>query len=576
MKTFCINSKTQAAYLVIFLFMFAAMSGVLYFVISVFPISSSDIVMRSLDYFLIAFLAMPILMASWTGYIFYAVRKAKLTFDEQSIRFISTSLFNRVLPPWLKPFYIPYSDIKKIESGKLQPFVRIETQSGNARILFPTIFGNRRGEDILEELKTRIPPEIHEGMEPLSLSSSKWKKANTIQTITSLVFALAIVTSFLFDKDFSIRSTFTKAWEVHRRFPILQSPEAFSLTAPDDYWIITDKFRQYYVYHISHKNETRWKMPTVESNQNINFISNIGENPVVWMEDGVYYHNGSWQRIPYKNNLNVLFAQIMGVASKDKMWVVEKINDKYQILEVDALSGNWQIISLPESATKDDLSPQFIRGATNDQILVLISKGETARVNIYSDGEWKSQEYHLDLSEFKRIADMHLDHQNNLWVISEIGFGKEQSIEKISPNGKTLTTRLPLPSISGKHLNYNRIVIDSLERMWVSGAYPPFISVIQPKWDGESVILQTYSEDNSNFRQDFSIRPILSSTGQIMSIGDYISSIDSNLEELPEPFPVWLSNLDMTVVRLIIMSAYLPYILYLLWLQTRSQTVQDK
>lgn len=575
MKTFRINSKTQAAYLVIFLFMFAAMSGVLYFVISVFPISSSDIFMRSLDYFLIAFLAMPILMASWTGYIFYAVRKAKLTFDDQGIHFTSIPAFNRVLPPWLKPFNFEYKDIKKIEPGKLQPFLRIENQHGNATILFPIIFDNRQGKDVLEELQTHISFENFEGAKSTSLLSNKWKKANATQAVVGFILLLAITITVIFDKEFVFRSAFTKAWTVQQRFPFLQDIEAIAMKSQNDYWVVTNKFDQYSLYHFTDRKENRIELPPVETEEGVNFVSTIGANPVIWMRSKILYHNGSWQSTPYKNNLNLSLAYINGYAREDKMWVINKLDDKYQILVVDAFSGNIENLPLPASAIRDNLSPQIIRGS-NDKLLVLMWSKEISRVNIYSNDKWASQEYVVSIPEKQFVQDFFLDAENSLWVLRGNPFGDDFIVEKVSLTGESLITQLTPPSRINDYDRYDRLVVDFSGRMWISGTFPPFITVFQPQWNGEAEILRTFSEDNSNYRQDIDLHPVLFSDGKIWAFADYISIIDSNSDVLPAPLPEWLSNLDMTVVRLIIMSAYLPYLLYLLWMQTRSQALQGK
>ena len=575
MKTFHINSKTQIAYLILFLFMFAAMGGSLYFVFSMFSITTGDILIRSLFYFLVAFLTMPILMASWTGYIFYAVRKAKLTFDENGIHFTSIPTFNRVLPPWLKPFNIAYRDIKKIEPGKLQPFLRIESQRGSAIILFPTIFDNRQGKDVLEEFQTRIPSESFEGTLSTSLLPSKWRKANAIQAAVGLLLLLAMTITVMFDKEFSFRSVFTKAWTVQQRFPLFQDIEAFTMKSQSDYWVVTDKFDQYSVYHFTDGKEERLEHPPVETEESVNFVSAIGTNPVVWMKSKIFYHNGLWQSIPYENNMNFPLAYINGYANEDRMWVINKLDDRYQILEVDAVSGNVNTIPLPTSVIKDNLSPQLIRGS-NEKLLVLMWSKEISRVNVYSNDKWAPQEYVISRPDKQFVQDFFLDAEDNLWVLLGTPFGDNFIVEKVSLTGETLITQLTPPSRINDYDRYDRFLIDFSGRMWISGSYPPFISVFQPKWNEEAEILQTFSEDNSNYRQNSETHPILFPDGTIWSFGDHISIIDSNSEILPAPLPDWLSNLNMQVVRLIIMSAYLPYILYLLWLQIRSQTLPRK
>jgi hypothetical protein len=76
------------------------------------------------------------------------------------------------------------------------------------------------------------------------------------------------------------------------------------------------------------------------------------------------------------------------------------------------------------------------------------------------------------------------------------------------------------------------------------------MAVFTPSWSGEAAEIVRYTEGNSSYKGGISTDPVMLSNGQIWSLSDKITSIDSNLKVLPAPLPDWFASLDWLQIRL--------------------------
>jgi hypothetical protein len=577
MKVFYVIRKVQIFYFVVFL-IFLIMAGSFFFMLSPLFSPSTDLFYKFICGFFFVVTLMPILVSFWIGFLLYAARKVTLVFDDQGIQLTSLSRYYKLLPSWLRPFKIKYEEIVKVGFLQSPTTVELVNQKGRKNILFPYVFDNRHGEAILEELSKRLPMERFEPgwTTSVSVTAKTWTKTNKIQTAIGVVLLIALILTMALDKNNGNRFMLTDAWKVEKRFPMFENSEAFSLESPGGYWAVTDKLGQNFIYHIHDGKDDKWKMPPVDSKQRIEFVSGVASNPIVWTDTEVWSLDGEWQNVSYQNNLDLSPAYNSGTGTGDKLWVTEILEDRPQFLQVDAKTGNWEVISLPGSAIRDNLTPQILRRALNNDILVMMGNKDFTRIYLFSDGTWKTQEYAIELPELNYVQDFFLDTEENLWVLNGPAIKDTQSIAKISPAGEVAFTYLPLLSSEKYWHHYDSLLVDLTGRIWVSGGIPPSISVFLPNWNGEAELRATYSEDNSNYRQDFLIRPVMSSDGRIWAIGDFLSVMDTNSKELPAPLPDWFSGLDINKTRLLILGFFMIYEVYMLITQARSRIKSRK
>lgn len=575
MKTFRVIRKVQIGYLVFLLFMLMAAGFMIIWASPLFS-PSTEIIYRLFCGFFLVFTMIPVLFAIWLGFLFYAARKAVLVFDDKGIQLTSLSTYHKLLPFWLKPYQLKYEEIVHVGFGETPATIELVDQKGRKTILLHPAFDDPRGEAIVEELGQRLPVECFEPGWPTPVPTLRFTKTNKIQTAILLVFAVLLALTLALDNNLGIRNIFTNAWEVEKRFPIFQYSEAFSLESPDGYWAVTDKLGQYYVYHINNEKEAKWKMPPVDSKKRIEFVSGVAFNPIVWTDREVWSFNGGWKNMPYKNNLDLSLARSLGFVPEDRLWAIVKVDGRNQIIQVDDRTGNWDVVPLPVSTVRDDLEPTLLRRAINNDILVMVSKKGYVRFHLFSDGAWRSQEYFLKLTEPDYVLDFYLDTGGNLWVLYGQFITGPDYVAKLSPAGEVTLTHLPLPSSEDGWDRYDSILVDPTGRMWISGNYPPFISVFLPNWNGEAEEMAKYSEYNSNYRQDHTILPVMSSDGRIWTVGYFVSVMDSNLEELPAPLPGWFSDLDMNMIKMILLVCVMIFQVYMIITQKRSRNQLSK
>jgi hypothetical protein len=228
-------------------------------------------------------------------------------------------------------------------------------------------------------------------------------------------------------------------------------------------------------------------------------------------------------------------------------------------LKINASTGKWSTIPLPVTAEQEKLFPLSMRRAVNNDILVLMQNDTSTKVYLLSEGKWKAQEYPVILSEQSRVRDYFLDGEGFLWVLFDSQ--NQFFVEKIHPTGRLDITRLPSPKETDEWERYSYLLVDSSERLWVSGSYPNFMAVFFPVWKADASEIIRYTEDNSNYQGDNS--PVILPDGKIWTLDRMITTMDANLKTLPAPLPAWFANLDWSLIRLYIILAQLPFYIYL-------------
>lgn len=179
MKTFRVIRKLQIGYLVILLFMLIAAGFMINWASPLFS-PSTELFWKLFCGLFLIFTMIPILFAVWSGFLFYAARKAVLIFDDKGIQLTSLSRYHKLLPFWLKPFQLKYEEIVHVGYGETPATIELVDQIGGKAILLHPAFDDRRGEAIVEELGQRLPVECFEPGWPTPIPSQMQTKIKKI------------------------------------------------------------------------------------------------------------------------------------------------------------------------------------------------------------------------------------------------------------------------------------------------------------------------------------------------------------------------------------------------------------
>jgi len=381
-----------------------------------------------------------------------------------------------------------------------------------------------------------------------------------VQIALSVAFLIALSLVFLLDNSFPFHLKLNSAWQVEMQAPSLDIFWIYSAEASDNLWALTnDLGHPYRVYNQAGKVNKNWDMPELVHGDYPQRVSGDKDGePIVWFEDRVLHYSGDiWETIFYNDGLDLSDLRYRSVITGEQGWFMTVIEERAKLINVNALTGEWQEISLPEKAIQLGFKPLQVKQAVNGDIMVLAVQEKNARVYFWSNGGWNNEEYAFTISNILAIEDYFLDANENLWILIN---DENQMVEKIPMSGEISLTYLPPPPSDGRGLErYDYLIVDSHNRLWVSGGYPQFIVAFSPQWNARARTLTIYNTKNSSYQGDIETPPVYFENGLIVSGDNYISSINTNIENLPNPLPDWFSRLDMNLIRLYIMFPYLAF-----------------
>lgn len=502
-------------------------------------------------------------MTAWIAVVQIAEWKARLIFDDEQISLETIAGMDWLLQRGLKPFSVKYGRVRSLMLGVFGT-VEIIEMSGAKYTLIPLLFGNRYGEDMVIELKNRVPPEAIAPRLKDTGAIEKWhRQSRNITVITSLIAALLLFVLFLEPPH----SWFINIWETETRLPWFESVDEYSVDPQGGFWVISRGWKNYHVFHNPKIKESvwEWKRDSAFGRPYPTYISVTEDgSPLIWLNTGVlHYVVDHWQEIPFKDEQKIILWD--GMVSGRYGWFVDR---QGHVVKVDALTGTWSELALPITAEQRSLSPISASPMPDGNLLVLMSNDIESRVYRLSNGKWTDQEIPI-IQANGWARDYFLDGDNALWVLLEVGYGNFV-VEKIDSLGSVSLTQLPESLNNEERVidKYRALMVDSHGRLWVYGVSPSSVVVFEPAWNDNARELVRYTENNSNFQNRTSFPPVMTADGKIWSFDEQIISVDTNLKDLPKPLPSWYASLDWNSVRLILSLSQITALLSPLILQS--------
>lgn len=561
MKTFYISRSIKIKHLVYFLIVAVPAGWFIFFAFNLFSITESPFANIFMGGFFLFEGLIFLSMTSWLGLMLYAVQKARLTLDQESMHFMSVSpRLNGILPSWLHPFTIRYGYIKRVERGAQPGSLFITGINGNTMRFLTSLFGKNYGEEILVELKSRLPAECMDKNVELLF---KWTKAEVVQQTVLLSISLVLLITMVFDHNFPyIGGWYLEDWRMEARFSWLEKADVCSVPSVDEYWVVTETFVPKRILHGSHGRVQEWDVPELSADDQISFISgDANQNPILWLDDRVLHFDGQWETIRYQDNAIFELLKYQGRVQGETALFIKDTNRS--LVRIDAPTGSWEEIVPPPTAMQQQLLPRRIRLTPQGDFLVLMSSEQASRIFIFSKDGWRPEEYSIDNHQDIFVVDITLDANNAVWVLFQNHINASDYFAmKIALADGSSTTRLPLPVNTQRQMRYEKLYIDVHGRIWGYGSYPEFMAVFSPVWQGDALVMEQYTKGNSNFPTSLSEAPIMSPDGLIWAFDETIVKMDTNLADLPAPLPFSLTSVEWGVIRLGILGVQLLYLFY--------------
>lgn len=498
--------------------------------------------------------------ALWLTLPLYALHKMELVIGPTALELRSIQGAGKFLEKMYRPFTVDYKSIAQIAYEANGVTWKITDMDGRFMWLAPHFFEKRDTENILTELRAHVSEQcFEEGFFTLKLER---KKRIKIKTGVMLVLLTLQFFFTLSDSNLYFRPLLFNAWEVEEKVPAFENLRSSYSTSDGSLWLLSKKFPSdhYSVYYRGvDGTDRKFELPDFEIPYSSVISADEVGRPIIWMEDRVMYYTNAWQIIPYANNFEIdFFRSNKIVIDGDKAWAIVLIENSTHLIHISSQTGEWFDIPKPESALRDDLSFRQIHQLSHNEFLVLMSGEDVYTVYLFSQGSWQKQEFPLpDKTDFFTLQDFSLDLNGSLFLLIQDQSG--WSVQRISPSGVVDTTQLPVVISDEPYIHYMQIKVDALGRLWINENYS-FISAFKPEWGGIAQILQVYTEDNSNFQADSYQSIVLLPDGTLLSTGDYVSSIDTDLAILPSPLAEWYVKINDLPIPLVIQLLVLAFI----------------
>lgn len=578
MKTFYVSRNLKIRTLFFYsIFFFIPVMGLSIWTFSqgIHAILRPNPLAKILGLFFLGFGIVPFLLALWMGLWIYSFQKTKLVLDSLSIQLVPfLPRFKFLNPRGNRPFNIKYEQIKIVKGSEFSGVIYLIDDSGTSTQVFANLFGENKGEDVLLELKKHLPQECFDSQLAIAPSKRRVSKTDIFQIILSLGLIIGIFFMAVLEPVFPYRSIFLHAWKIEQNLPFTQSSEVLSAKSENDFWTITDSFGDYTVYHKKDGKVTSLSVPEINEDEKLQFISeDENGNPILWLDKRVVRFDKNWQSVNYPASTQIdtyMPLHRFVVKGRQALYIesVKKSTDRLVLM--DAVSGSSTEIALPETAKQENLDPFQITLALNGHFIVSMIGNTSMRVYLLSENGWNQREYPLSSSPLL-INDIFLDQQGSLWFLF-----KNQSVEKVDINGVHYVTQLP--PTHGEGDDYETLLIDSRERLWVYGGYPEFMAVFQPRWNSKAVELEYYTPINSNFSLGgLTSIPVMVTNGIILAPGHSITSMDTNLEIPPAPLTGWLGTQDPRKLNLffIFYQLFLLTFIFVTVIRRRKATLRQ-
>ncbi|HMZ44649.1 MAG TPA: hypothetical protein PLI15_16485 [Anaerolineales bacterium] len=556
MKVFYVSRKNKINALI----SMAITLGIFVYVVYLFFQLAGDFTGKSEEVFFMALVTFGMLMlAVFSFWIeLYAVVSwdARLILDGHRVELI-TNKWARYLPWYgLESFSVAYEQIQSIT---VSPFFRKATITGHdakTYIFLPTWFGDDFGEAVLLALQSRVPQGVFSPDIDVPVAAKRWAKLDRLRSAVSILLMCWTLFSMVFNPRDSL---FVHSWHVENPKLFNEYVRFHSVDEEGGFWAAGWGFDGYTLYYLP--GENKWTLPEDQYGESYpQFVSGDPNGfPIVWMDTGAFHYEiDDWRFIPYENSLdvNMDFFDSRGVASGTKCLMIE--SQKNQIVEIDALTGKWSVIHLPEDVNQQDALPISMRRASNGDILVLIVDNPAASVYVLSDGEWMLQKYPVSMPG-GFVKDYSLDNDGSLWVL--LADYRYFAVEKIDLNGNASKTQLPFQD----DVYVDQLIVDGLERLWVTERFSDVLTVFNPVWDGTAVEVVQYTEHNSNYQGGDLHYLEISPDGRVWSFGKNIITMDATVNKLPSPWPAWYASLNFEMIKIFLALSFLGWELYFVW-----------
>jgi hypothetical protein len=464
---------------------------------------------------------------------------------------------NRNLRPFSKRVKIAYDQIKRVSYE--WPGVLAISSFDGAKLKVPLNSMEGGKQKILDLVKIHLPHEV--------VKDNLSEKIENVKPFEKrhLYVGYVIVAFYflaLFGRD--LLSLFPISWNIYGNWGA-RDVAGYQIESQDSIWVVTTNLGgSAEVIHYG-ENVSRWQLPdpktSIDYHDAIVLSDSQGQPTVINREGEIYVwsSNGEWTQTKFsEGHAPWIFGDYYTSSRTDAWFILHRENADTVLAQVHAGSNKIDLMELPEYAKEKEYEPYRLSILPDDTVLVLAGKHESA-VFVLKNGEWQEAVYPANSHPSMIIRDFTVDANGRLYFL-HAGFHEDKNMVEMVDAGKTVETELPGLD---DDFRYEHLEVDKNGRLWIDGGYESKVIVLKPVWGGTAEEIVSYSESNSSFSGDSDEGLRLLSNGQIWSADRKLVWIDSNLERLPQPLPVWVGIVNGRSYQFII---YLSFMLFLfLW-----------
>lgn len=333
-------------------------------------------------------------------------------------------------------------------------------------------------------------------------------------------------------------------------------------------WFVVQKLSDgYELHHVKAEQADTWTLPalTYEEVMFIAVTKDQTNSPWLILGERLAHWDGTqWAFVPTPLQADLKRFMCPSIAARDSIvWGIDNATESTRLirldLEQDPVAG--QEVSLPEGLDSQGYKFRCILFTGNDELLAVLSAQNQVDFYRLENLVWqKITSFQKEKDGNLHVGDVTTDSQGRIWILLKYWFeGKPVGQYDPKEDRWTWYAIEAQPEIADRFLDYEKIAVDDLERVWISASqyrpaaeedsigshnYEAYAIGVFDEMPGDKLTeIRHYTTLNSNLETSPLAEILIGPDEKIWTWDKQLVWMDSRQPELPQTFAKWFITL---------------------------------